>query len=110
LENNARKIRGSFPGLLFCAAWPKWSLMADKRVEARLRSRGELRIFTEDGEPLDAKVLDISPSGIGLEAAIGLESGTVVRLHCHGAVVGEGIVRHCRASGQRFLVGVALLP
>jgi hypothetical protein len=64
----------------------------------------------EGCEPIEAKLVDTSPSGLGLEAGVGLDSGTAVRLACSGIEIGMGKIQHCRPSGDRFLIGVALLP
>jgi PilZ domain len=81
-------------------------------MEQRLRSRGSVQIVTEGAQPAAAKVLDVSPSGIGIESTMALECGTAVRLDCYG-VIAEGIVRHCRPvvdRYDRFVIGIALVP
>jgi len=83
--------------------------MTNKRTETRLRSRGDFRILTDGAQPIVAKLIDTSPSGIGLEADIEFASGTLVRLQSGGIEIAEGIVRHCQASGGRFLIGVVLI-
>lgn len=80
----------------------------EKRLEARFRSKGVFQIITGDGQVVDAKVVDTSQSGLGLEAEAALTSGIKVRLHCRGIEVGEGVVQHCRATGPRWFVGILL--
>lgn len=54
-----------------------------------------------------AEVHDVSPSGICVETEIGVECGTFVILDGDG-IVAEGVVRYCKAEGQRYRLGIAL--
>jgi hypothetical protein len=83
-------------------------IVMDKRTEARFRSRGKFGIMTDRGQMIDAKLIDTSPSGLGLEVETALESGMPIRLVCNGLEIGEGTVQHCRVSCARFFLGVAL--
>jgi hypothetical protein len=85
--------------------------MSDKnaRSECRVRSKGEFWLLVEGLDPLTATVYDVSPSGICLEAEIGLESGTAVTLDGDG-IIAEGVVRYCKPTGELYRIGIALQP
>ena len=77
------------------------------RLETRLRTRGRLSILSDGALPIDAKVLDTSPSGMGIESPVQLKAGTTVRLICCGVEVAKGTIQYCRTHGDRFVAGVA---
>jgi hypothetical protein len=81
----------------------------EQRREKRIQSHGHFHIFAGGAEPVAAKIVDVSPSGVSLEAPVELECGTVIRLHSHG-LTAQGVVRHCSPRGDRYWIGVALSP
>ena len=74
-----------------------------------MKSKGEFGVFVEGLDPITASVYDVSPSGICLEAKVGLECGTVVRLDGDG-IIAEGVVRYCKPEGELYRIGIALQP
>jgi hypothetical protein len=79
------------------------------RVEQRVRSKGEFGLVVSGCAPIMGRVYDVSPSGICLETKTGIACGTPVTLDGDG-IVAEGVVRYCRAEGERYRVGIALQP
>lgn len=79
------------------------------RSERRVKSKGEFGLLVEGLDLITACVYDVSPSGICLEAKIGLECGTSVTLDGDG-IIAEGVVRYCKAEGELYRIGIALRP
>jgi PilZ domain len=82
--------------------------MDNKRAEDRFRSRGFFTIYADGNQPIEAKLLDTSPSGLGLDAPCELASGTVVQLYCGDLEIGKGTVQHCKSWKDRFVLGIFL--
>lgn len=82
---------------------------AEKRVEPRIRSKGQIALLASGTEPIVATICNISLSGIGLEAERGLEVGTAVRLDTD-AVEASGVVCYCAAQNGVYRIGVAIDP
>jgi hypothetical protein len=82
--------------------------MANKRAEDRFRSRGHFTIRVAGNQPIEAKLLDTSPSGLGVETTSQMVSGTVVRLFCGEVEIAEGTVQHCHGQQGRFVLGIFL--
>jgi hypothetical protein len=79
------------------------------RTERRVKSKGEFGLLVNGCAPIMATVYDVSPSGICLETQIGIACGTPVTLDGDG-IIAEGVVRYCRAEGERYRIGIALQP
>ena len=82
--------------------------MNEKRTETRFRSRGEFCIVTDDGQRIQAKLVDTSPSGLGLNAESAVDAGSAILLENSGIEVAAGVVQHCSPDGARFFLGIAL--
>lgn len=83
----------------------------NKRSEPRIRSKGVLTLMADGAGPVEASILDVSPSGLGLglEAAAGFTIGTPVEIH--GAwLTASGVVRFSHQRGQTFRLGIELIP
>jgi hypothetical protein len=83
-------------------------VMSHKRAETRLRSRGSFRILAEGTHPIHSKLVDTSPSELGLKTEVELGPGTAIRLECSGIEIDTGTVKNCEASGEHFIIDVAL--
>jgi hypothetical protein len=79
------------------------------RFEAGVRSRGSFDLLIEGGPAVPASIVEVSPSGICLEAGSAIERDTRVRLEGCG-VIANGVVRHCQRIGEAYRIGVSLSP
>src|SRR4030088_2501716 len=77
------------------------------RKEPRIRSRGLVHLVVGEIQRIEAIICDVSPSGISVEAPVGVPVGTIVNIDA-GLYTSEGVVRHCSADGSRYRIGVDL--
>lgn len=77
------------------------------RKEPRIRSRGHVHLVIGEVHRIEATICDVSPSGISVETAVEVPLGTAVTIDV-GHYTSEGIVRHCRAQGCGYRIGLDL--
>lgn len=79
-----------------------------RRLEARIefQSAGVLRILNSF-RTLAVTVIDISPSGLGLELPTLIPVGAAVRVE-FSAGIGTGEIRHCARRGDRYRAGMRM--
>jgi PilZ domain len=84
---------------------------AEKRSEARIRSRGPVTILAEGRERIPGTIYDVSASGLGLDLqtpyALGLGTSIVIDGQGFSA---DAVVRYCERVGAVYRVGVQLKP
>jgi hypothetical protein len=92
-------------------ARPIFLMMAahDQRSEARHRSKGIVTLLAEGAGPLQCRIYDVSPSGLGLgiETQINLAPGTAVVIEGL-EFTASGVVRFCYHNGQICRLGIEL--
>ena len=63
--------------------------------------------FVSELQTMNARVLDVSRSGMCLNLPVPLEPGTWLQIEMT-TVVETGEVRHCRSAGDLYVIGVQL--
>ena len=81
----------------------------DRRAEPRFLSKGSFQLFVDGVEPLATTAYNTSPSGICLESAVPVETGTAVRIDGEGFIA-RGVVRHCTTHDYIYLIGISFVP
>ncbi len=79
----------------------------ERRREPRIQSRGPVQLLANGLQRIPGTILDVSISGISVDAEAALSPETPVKIDC-GDFIAEGIVRYCRRQGQRYCIGIAL--
>ncbi|HLG97237.1 MAG TPA: PilZ domain-containing protein [Bryobacteraceae bacterium] len=89
---------------------PVTTPVADRRREVRYpcRDSAEMRSLDDLGPSHPATVLDISKSGIRVESNVNVAKGSHVEIliRKHAVIFGE--VRHCRADGMKYQIGILI--
>jgi len=83
---------------------------ADRRKEPRYPSDGSARVlvsFLSEPQTFNARVLDVSKSGMRLKLSAPLAPGTLVQVELK-SLVATGAVRHCRKDGEEYSMGIQL--
>jgi len=90
---------------------PIFPVMAidEKRAEPRHRSKGIVTLLMEGAGPLQCRIYDVSPSGLGLglETRVSLAPGTAVVIES-AAFAASGVVRFCYHTGELCRLGIEL--
>ena len=79
----------------------------ERRAEARIAWKGNLRLEVAGGAAIPAAIRDISTNGFGLWIDQPLAPGVAVVVLGEG-FRGEGTVQYCEAQGQRYRIGLLL--
>jgi len=82
---------------------------AERRLHSRLAVDREVVLSWKDrsgDHKVRARALDISKYGMLLESESDVALGVVVFIGTGAVLYGRGCVRHCRASGEKYLVGL----
>lgn len=81
----------------------------EQRTQVRIKSKGRFELQIEGHAPIPGVVRNVSPSGVCLETKTAVAPGVAARLNSE-VFTANGVVRHCRRSGEVWLVGIELLP
>jgi len=82
-------------------------MSSENRKEARIRSRGEMRLCVDGRDDIAATLCDVSESGICVETREGISPGIAVHIDGQGFTA-DGTIRYCRPDGESYRIGVAL--
>ena len=83
---------------------------ADRRKEPRYPSDGSARVlvpFLFGPLTFNARVVNVSKSGLRLKVSAPLARGTLVQVEL-GSLVATGTVRHCSRDGKEYSMGIEL--
>ncbi|HYM12107.1 MAG TPA: PilZ domain-containing protein [Bryobacterales bacterium] len=83
----------------------------DRRLHERITINSHVTLCWEDNRggrrQIKAQAVNVSPSGILLEAEEHVATGTVVIVQASNfAVLGKACVRHCEPKGLRYKIGL----
>ena len=82
----------------------------ERRREPRFAATGTARISFPKAigiEPMMARVMDVSKSGMRLGVLAEIKVGTLIEIEFH-TLNAVGIVRHCRKYGPEYSIGIRL--
>src|ERR1019366_8845856 len=84
--------------------------LGNRRKEVRHRLEGllSLSVGVPPGDAaIEAEVVDVAETGVGLNARASLAPGTIVTFVCAAQRV-YGVVEHCHSNGAGYRIGVAI--
>ncbi len=81
----------------------------ERRRGARIRAKGPVELWVENGPRVVGTILDVSATGIAVKAEAEIGPGIAVRIDSNG-YSGHAIVRNCVAVGNQFRIGMEMVP